>query len=154
MENSINPDKIAGFVVGEGCFYAEFGRDGTYKNKIRVRPNFVIELAIDDQQILEDIKIIIGCGSVYNLDFGRYKKYQDRKWKAHARYKVSNFTDIIEKVIPFFQKHTLFGNKQKAFNIFTKICDLLNMKEHLSSQGLKTIQTLVEELRMINKRGV
>lgn len=154
MENSINPDKISGFVVGEGCFYVEFGQDGTYKNKIRVRPSFVIEVAVDDQQILEDIKKNIGCGNVYNLDFGRYKKYQNKNWKAHARYKVSNFTDITDKVIPFFQKHSLFGKKQKAFEVFTKICSLLESKVHLKSDGLVTIKPLIEELRLINKRGV
>ena len=118
MVNTISPENISGFVVGEGCFYVEFGKDGKYKTKLRVRPAFVIELAFDDEPILQSIKQIIGCGTVYNLDFGRYQNYREKNWKSHVRYKVSNITDITTKLIPFFEKYPLFGKKEKAFLLF------------------------------------
>lgn len=150
----ISPENISGFVVGEGCFYVEFGKDGKYKSKIRVRPSFVIEVAADDEPVLYAIKDIIGCGTVYHLDFDRYETHQDRKWKKHVRYKVSNITDIADKLIPFFERHPLFGKKLKAFELFKAVVLKVVAKKHLDSQGLLEISELVKQLRAVNKRGV
>jgi len=154
MTEVISPENISGFVVGEGCFYVEFGKDGKYKSKIRVRPAFVIEVVADDESVLQAIKEIIGCGTVYHLDFGRYEAYKDKKWKKHVRYKVSNITDIATKVVPFFKKHPLFGKKLKAFELFKAIVDEVINKQHLDAQGLNKISGLVSQLRIVNKRGV
>ncbi len=154
MVNSISPENISGFVVGEGCFYVEFGKDGKYKSKIRVRPTFVIEVAQDDEAVLLSIKQILGCGTVYHLDFGRYQTYKDKNWKKHVRYKVSNISDIATKVVPFFEKHPLFGKKLKAFEFFKAVVQKVLDKKHLNTQGLKEISDIVDQLRIVNKRGV
>ena len=154
MTNVISPENISGFVVGEGCFYVEFGKDVKYKLQTRVRPSFAIEVAEDDKVVLDSIKDIIGCGTVYGLDFGRYQSYKEKKWKKHVRYKVSNITDIAEKLIPFFEKHPLFGKKEKAFNIFKLIVQKVLDKKHLDKEGLIEISKLVDQLHAVNKRGV
>lgn len=154
MVDTISPENVSGFVVGEGCFYVEFGKDGKYKSKVRVRPAFVIELAADDESVLQAIKKIIGCGTVYNLDFGRYQTYKDKKWKKHVRYKVSNISDIGTKVVPFFEKYPLFGKKQQAFELFKSVVQKVLDKEHLNDEGLKNISKIVNQLRVVNKRGV
>lgn len=154
MTNVISPENISGFVVGEGCFYVEFGKDVKYKLQTRVRPSFAIEVAEDDKVVLDSIKDIIGCGTVYGLDFGRYQSYKEKKWKKHVRYKVSNITDIAEKLIPFFEKHPLFGKKEKAFNIFKLIVQKVLDKKHLDKEGLIEISELVDQLHAVNKRGV
>ena len=154
MANAITPENISGFVVGEGCFYVEFGKDGMYKNKIRVRPSFVIEIAEDDIEVLRQIKDLIGCGTVYQVDFGRYQKYQEKKWKKHARYKVSNIADISTKLVPFFDKSPLFGKKQRAFDLFKQVVQKVLQKDHLKADGLKEISILVDQLRIVNKRGI
>lgn len=149
----ITPENISGFVVGEGCFYVEFGKDSKYLLGVRVRPAFTIELAEDDIDILISMKSIIGCGNVYHLDYGRYQGYQQKKWRRHVKYKVSNITDISQKLIPFFQKHPLFGKKAKAFDVFRRVVSAVLAKEHLSQDGLKRIAELVHQLHGINKRG-
>lgn len=154
MTNVISPENISGFVVGEGCFYVEFGKDGKYKSKIRVRPAFVIEVVADDESVLQSIKTVIGCGIVYYLDFGRYKTYKDKNWKKHVRYKVSNITDIANKLVPFFEKYPLFGKKLKAFELFKSIVQKVVSKEHLNNKGLLEISKLVNQLRIVNKRGI
>ena len=154
IDQIITPENISGFVVGEGCFYVEFGHDIKYKLQMRVRPSFVIELAEDDQEILEIIKQSIGCGTVYHVDFGRYKKYQQKKWKRHVRYKVSSIAEISTKLIPFFNKYPLFGKKAKAFYYFKEIVAKVIDKQHLSTDGLAEISKLVHQLHLINKRGI
>ena len=154
MTTVISPDNISGFVVGEGCFYVEFGKDLKYKLQTRVRPSFTIELAEDDEPVLNAIKGIIGCGTVYKLDFGRYQKYHLKKWKKHVRYKVSNITDIAAKLIPFFEKHPLFGKKEQAYYLFKLIVQKVLDKKHLDKEGLQEISQLVDQLHAVNKRGV
>lgn len=154
MTEVISPENISGFVVGEGCFYVEFGKDEKYKLQTRVRPSFVIEVAVDDERVLHTIKEVIGCGTVYHLDFGRYEAYAQKNWKKHVRYKVSNITDIATKLIPFFEKYPLFGKKLKAFELFKPIVQKVLEKKHLNTEGLKEISELVHQLHTVNKRGV
>ena len=154
MREIISPENISGFVVGEGCFYVEFGKDIKYLLGTRVRPSFVIELAEDDKDILDAIQKMIGCGTVYLVDFGRYQTYYKKNWKRHVRYKVSNITDIAKKLIPFFKKYPLFGKKAKAFFFFERISEMVVLKKHLTSEGLKEISELVQQLHLVNKRGL
>ena len=154
MTNVISPENISGFVVGEGCFYVEYGKDPKYKLNTRVRPSFIIEVANDDVDVLHSIKEIIGCGTVYSLDYSRYQNYAEKKWKPHVRYKVSNITDIATKVIPFFEKYPLFGKKAKAFEYFKVIVEQVLAKKHLDVQGLVEISEVSDQLRLVNKRGV
>jgi hypothetical protein len=153
MTHVITPENISGFVVGEGCFYVEFGKDTKYLLGTRVRPAFVVELAEDDLSILEAMKNLLACGTVYHLDYGRYQKYHQKKWKRHVRYKVSNLTDIVTKLIPFFKNYPLFGKKAQAFHFFQIIVERMLKKKHLTKEGLKEIAGLVNDLHRINKRG-
>lgn len=150
----ISPENISGFVVGEGCFYVESGKDPKYKLGYRVRAAFCIELREDDQEILEAVQKTLGCGNIYHLDFGRYKGYSKKGWKPHVKYRVSNQTDLIQRIIPFFEQYPLFGKKLKSFKIFTRIVDKIGNKEHLTPDGLEEIELLVSELKALNKKGL
>lgn len=150
---NITPQNISGFVVGEGCFYVESGKDPDYKLGYRIRAGFEIEVAEEDKEILESIQKQLGCGSVYHVDFGRYKEYSRKKWKRHVKYRVSNQQDIAEKVIVFFRQYPLFGKKQKVFEVFCEIVKRLQNKDHLSPERLEELKALVEKLKALNKRG-
>ena len=149
----ISPENISGFVVGEGCFYVESGRDPKYKLGYRVRAGFCIELREDDREILEFIQETLQCGNIYDLDFGRYQSYSEKGWKPHVKYRVSNQVDLITKVIPFFEKYPLFGKKLKSFEVFTRIVGRIEAKDHLTPTGLEKIKLLVSELKSLNKKG-
>ena len=153
MEN-ISPENVSGFVVGEGCFYVESGHDPKYRLGYRIRPAFCIELRSDDKSILEAVRYHLGCGNLYELDFGRYKGYENKNWKPHVKYRVSNFLDITQKVVPFFEKYSLFGKKKKAFEIFREIVQRMEKKEHLQEDRLQEMQALVKELSTLNKKGL
>lgn len=149
----ISPENISGFVVGEGCFYVESGKDPKYKLGHRIRAAFCIELREDDREILEAIQRTLECGSIYSLNFGRYKGYAKKKWRPHVKYRVSNQTDIIQKIIPFFNKYPLFGKKQKVFEVYSRIVEKIRNKEHLTPSGLEETKLLVAELKSLNKKG-
>jgi len=150
----MSPEHVSGYVTGEGCFYAESGYDPKYKLKHRIRLAFCVEVRADDSVLLEMVRKQIGCGNVYSLDFGRYKGYEDKKWRPHAKLRVSNFDDLYNKVIPFFKQHDLFGVKKQAFEVFCKIAEAIKNKEHIEEKSLSKVKDLVNQLHAINKKGL
>src|SRR5918992_3682210 len=117
---TVTPEHVAGLVVGEGCFYAESGRDKKYRSGWRIRPAFCIEMRHDDREVLEYVRDHLGCGAIYDLDFGRYRGYESKGWKPHVKYRVSNLADLHGKVVPFFRSRALFGRKRRAFELFSE----------------------------------
>ena len=148
------PESISGYVTGEGCFYAESGRDPKYRLGHRIRLAFCIEVKESDREILEAIQRTLGCGNIYSLDFGRYKGYRQKKWHRHVKYRVSNFNDIWTRVIPFFKKYPLYGVKGQSFRVYCEIAERIYMREHLTYAGLEHIKTLVNQLKALNKKGL
>lgn len=131
----LNPHYIVGFVDGEGCFSITLNRNGTRLPEVRLI--FEIELREDDEPILEQIKEVLGCGSIYRLAYSRYEK-----WRPHVKYKVSNFKDIWEKIIPFFETYPLQAKKRRSFEKFRQVAEWIKAKEHLTSEGIIKIQAL------------
>ena len=135
MNSKLNPYYLDGLVDGEGCFSITFNRHKN--NRIEVRLIFEIELREDDKEILERVKETLECGNLYHLDYKRY-----RKWKPHFKYKVSNLRDIVQKVIPFFNKYPLQAKKKESFERFSKASELMLKKKHLSPEGILEIRNL------------
>lgn len=150
----ITPDNIAGLVVGEGCFYAESAADPKYRSGWRVRPGFCIEMRADDRAVLEEVRRQIGCGAIYELDFGRYRGYSHKNWHPHAKYRVSSVRDLGQYVLPFFREHPLFGRKRVAFAIFHDLVELLLEGQHATHDGLERARELASRLSSHNARGV
>jgi hypothetical protein len=45
---------------------------------------------------------------------------------------IAKFTDINEKIIPFFEKYSIEGVKSLDFEDFKKVCKLIENKKHLT----------------------
>ena len=104
----ITPDYINGLTEGEGCFLVCLRKD----NRIELR--FFIAQAIGNRPLLEEVRKFFGVGSVYQ------KSNVKGKLPAYV-FEVSKRDDIYNVVIPFFQKHKLFGIKSLSFAVFEKI---------------------------------
>ena len=149
---TVTPEHVAGLVVGEGCFYAESGRDKKYRSGWRIRPAFCIEMRHDDREVLEYVRDHLGCGAIYDLDFGRYRGYESKGWKPHVKYRVSNLADLHGKVVPFFRSR-LFGRKRRAFELFSELVEMMERREHLTPEGLEAAKDLAKRLTDHNKKG-
>ena len=149
----LSGDKIAGLVVGEGCFYVESQPDPKYRLGWRIRPAFCIEMRSDDREVLECVRDALACGHVYELDFGRYRGYEKRGWAPHAKFRVSKLGELHDNVVPFFDRHELFGRKRIAYELFRDIVIRLHGRTHASPEGLKAAKALAEALRRHNARG-
>jgi len=142
----LNPYQIGGFVVGEGCFYIDISKDTSYRCGFHCRLGFEIELRDDDEPILQEIKAILGCGHVYKLEYRRY-----HKWKPHAKYRVTNFREIYDKVIPFFQQYSLFGQKAKSFECFCRAAEIMQKNQHITQEGIEQLRTIKSSMNKYGK---
>ena len=119
---------LAGFVEGEGCFFVKTSKSKTHKLGLSVNLNFIIVQNIRDKELMEEIKLVLNCGSI-----------TINESSAIIRFTVTKFTDIQNKIIPFFDKYPLMGNKGKDYEDFKKVSDLITKKSHLTKEGLDKI---------------
>ncbi len=150
----LTPHEIVGFFVGEGSFTVESGHDSKYLLEWRIRPYISIAIRKDDEKILYAIQKALDCGHIYELDFGRYKKYESRGWKPQVKWKVSSIDDLWMKIIPFFDKHPPFGIKKQAYDIFRRIVEMKYTHRDRQAGSLSEMKHLAHTLQLINKRGL
>lgn len=89
-------------------------------------------------QHLKDESLIRSC-SIY-LDCGRIAVLTDS-----VQWHVTKFSDITDKILPFFEKYHILGVKSQDFKDFCLVAEIMKDKRHLTSEGL-------EEIRKIKNR--
>lgn len=128
MNTKINPWYITGLVDAEGSFIVNIIKDNTRKSGYNILVYFSIALNNKDKALLDEIKSVFGVGNIfYNTNDKTYKL------------KVSKIDDINNVIIPFFKKYYLITQKRIDFELFTKIIEIINCKDHLVIEGLQNI---------------
>lgn len=130
---------ISGFVDGEGCFLVSFNLRGKLSTGIEVRPSFSIGQHERSIELLKRIHTHFQCGGI------RYSR-GDRTYK----YEVRNLDDLLTKIIPHFLRFPLLSAKQKDFESFHVICELMRQSAHLNRQRL---QEIIERAYTMNPSG-
>ena len=130
---------LAGFADGEGCFSVSIQRRKT-KLCWYVNPFFQVYQHKDNAYVLHVFKKILKCG---------YISEKGGNPACHV-YCVDKLDDLITKIIPFFEKHKLIGEKYNNFLIFKEVIRRMQNKEHLTSSGFEEIVKLIFTM---NKNG-
>lgn len=136
--NKINPYWLAGFTSGDGCFSVSI-----IKSKAKLGETswirFILTQHNRDETLLSVIAAYLGCGKI-NKD-------------SKATYLVvQRLSDIINRIIPLFDKHKLEGIKAKDYEDFKSVANLMDKKAHLSRQGLEEIREIKN--KMNTKRSI
>ena len=126
---------IAGFVDGEGSFHIAFQKRPDLKFGWQAVPEFHVSQNFTSRKVLEGIQETLQCG---------YIKANDAAGKRDKTlvYVVRDRNDLLHKVIPFFERHTLQTEKQKDFETFRKIVQRMESDEHLILEGFEDIVRL------------
>ena len=125
---------LAGFVEGEGSFNISLRRKADYKVNWQVVMSF--NVSQKDPTLLYLLQEELACGII-----------KIRKIDTLYSYDVTNPKDIIQKVIPYFQKYPMISvSKQKNFSIFCAIAQLMEKGEHRNLIGLRRILELRETI--------
>ncbi len=123
---------LAGFVEGEGSFNISLRRKADYKVSWQVVMSF--NVSQKDPTILRILKRELNCGII-----------KIRKKDFLYSYDVTNPQDVIQKVIPYFQKFPLLSeSKRRNFAIFCKVAQIMDKGGHRNLPGLRKILQLRE----------
>lgn len=129
LHQIIHPQWLSGFTSGEGSFWIETAKS---KTKLGVSVKLIFKLAqhIRDEQLFTSLVEYLGCGKVY---------------LEAVYYRVTKYTDIAEKIIPFFKKYPIVGVKALDFKDFKKGSEVSlaqKNKDHLTPEGLDLINKI------------
>jgi hypothetical protein len=132
---------ISGFVDGEGCFAVAVNRNPSCRSGFQLVPEFHVSQNGDRAQVLGAIqRRFDGCG---------YIKSNGRKDRALV-YVVRRRDDLVEHVIPFFERSPLLSSKQEDFEKFAAIVRAMTFGHHRTPSGFAR---LLDEALSMNGGG-
>jgi LAGLIDADG endonuclease len=122
---------IAGFVDGEGCFHVAIQRNPCTRAGWQLVPEFRISQDISRVKVLDLARGLLGCGSLRE----NHRKSDDHTFVLVVRRRL----DLLERVIPFFERNPLLSCKQQEFITFADIVRAMARGEHLSPEGFERL---------------
>jgi hypothetical protein len=126
-----DPFWLAGFTSGEGCFY--IGVSKHVRSKLGETVGLAFSIAQDNRD-----KVLLQSFMSY-LECGYWKEAKNRSW---GDFYVSAFSDIHEKIIPFFRDYKILGVKSQDFEDWCKVAEIMVNKGHLTQEGLDEIKKI------------
>lgn len=132
---------VAGFVSGDGSFFIKYTQ--TAKTSY-TGLNFGITLHIKDKDLLDDLYSYLES-YFPNVNFNVYDQRKNKGVyysETVVQLKISNFSDICNIIIPFFNQNPVQGLKNLDFTDFKKVANIISTKNHLTSDGLTEIANI------------
>nr|YP_203314.1 orf327 [Zancudomyces culisetae]AAW49481.1 orf327 [Zancudomyces culisetae] len=136
---NLNPNWVTGFTQADGCFNITFTKKKP--NQIRLRARFIISQHIKDELLILSIKNFFNCGIII-------------KNKKEIQYVVNSINDLINIIIPHFDKYPLKYGKYTSYLIFKNIIEKMKNKQHLTQKGLIDIINLTYIMNPLGKRKI
>jgi hypothetical protein len=131
IQSIINYDPywLPGFTSAEGSFLIKKLKS---KTKLGVALRLVFQLVqhARDEKKMKSLIVYFGCGNIYKSN------------DAAFVYQVSKFSDIYDKIIPFFNKHKIQGVKLMDYLDWCQVAELMKNKAHTTQKGLENINQI------------
>lgn len=119
-----------GFASGDSSFNIKLSDSSTSKLGQRVQLRYGIGLNIREEALIKHLAVYFGLiDSTKNVYI----------YKDSVKFEIVNFSDIINKIIPFFDKHLIQGKKSLDFIDFKEVAGIIRKKDHLTSEGFQKI---------------
>src|SRR2546423_5427085 len=119
---------FVGFCDGEANFTVYLRKD----KSAGINFAFKIELHVNDMNVLNLIKERLGCGTV-----------TISQTRDSARFAIAGTNDLINVLIPIFEKFSLNTTKYLDYLVFKEVLELYKEKMHLKAEGLQLITDLL-----------
>jgi hypothetical protein len=113
---------VTGFTDAEGCFMIAIVKSNRCKIGYQIQAKYQICLHKKDLQLLCQIQNYFGVGTII-------------KGKATVHYCVANLKEIVDVIIPHFDKYPLMTQKRADYELFKQVITLVQNKEHLTVDG-------------------
>jgi len=137
-----DPFWVSGFTSGDGSFNLKTGSSATTSIGVRVQLRFGIGLHI------RELDVIKGLAAYFNLLYPLTPKsieVSNVKYKNITTtskvvdFQVTKFSDIVNIIIPFFDKYPIQGQKALDFEDFKKVVEIMKINDHLTVKGFEKI---------------
>src|SRR3989338_5399028 len=135
---------IAGFVDGEGSFHVAIQKVLHVRFGYQLVPEFQASQNLDYAKTLEVMKVRLECGYI------KPNHAKNSRDKSHV-YLVRNRDDLLNKVIPFFERNVLLSPKHEDFCKFSSIVKAMHEKLHLEREGFVSLLKIAFSM---NRNGI
>nr|YP_010963375.1 NADH dehydrogenase subunit 4L [Harringtonia lauricola]WNK75964.1 NADH dehydrogenase subunit 4L [Harringtonia lauricola] len=135
--SSIDPWFITGIFDAESSFVVTILKNPRYKTGWNVQARVQIKMHEIDRVLIENIRKYFG-------NIGYISKFNEKNLTVEFR--VSTLNDIIDIIIPHFDKYPLKTKKHVDFLLFKNIVVLMKNKEHNTIEGIQKIVNLKASL--------
>ena len=127
-----DPNWVAGFTSGEGCFYVVIKKSNTHNLEAQVSLRFSISQHSRDEVLMRSLVNYFGIG--------RYVPASSNK--DLGNFEVIKLSDNMDKIIPFFVRYPILGMKSQDFKDFCQVVQLMSNGAHLTEDGLAEIREI------------
>ena len=135
LPQTIDPNWLAGFTSGEGSFMVKITAIQTHPVGFQVILVYQLPQHKRDSELMKMFIIYLECGYVI-------------KDRDSYCFRVTKYDDIINKIIPFFQKYPILGVKALDFEDWCRVAELMKEKKHLTKEGLELIKKIKERMNI------
>jgi hypothetical protein len=146
QERLIQLGWVIGFVDGEGCFSIGFVRQPNrakrrgYKTGYQVSHEFAVTQGERSACCLRALVQFFGVGAI--TPNRRYDNHREHL----ARYAVRCRADLLNVIIPFFERHEMRSAKQADFEKFARCVRMIDAGIHRTPNGLAKIAEIAETM--------
>jgi LAGLIDADG endonuclease len=120
-----SPKWMLGFASGEGCFSIIL-----IHNKDKTRTDVQLKYSISqhrrDKELIESFISYFNCGHIAES-------------RGCIYFYVVKFSDIYEKIIPFFNENKILGVKSEDYHNWCEAAELMKQSKHLTKDGINQI---------------
>lgn len=141
LSESLSSEWLAGFCTGESNFFIAISNPKSGGTSIWLR--FSIGQDSRDIALLERVVKFFGCGKVYRI-----------KNREVCEFVVTKIDDIINIIIPFFDKHIILGSKHMNYVKFKEAANIIKNKQHLNEVGINKIKELKNSMNKTIKTKI
>ena len=131
---------VVGFVDGEGCFSISVVQNHGCRLGWQVQHEFSVTQAAPSRPALLELIEFFGCGRIIESERKDNHRYR------LLRYSVKSRSELVERIIPFFEEHPLMTAKKADFESFAAVISMTRDKRHLTLEGLETIAHVTETM--------
>lgn len=134
---SINNSWLSGFTDAGGCFHISISKDKRDSNRIYVQSRFILDQK-DEKDLLNEISLLL-----YNKQLAQLRNKTNKVYRIaiSCNHHLKN-----QKVIDYFNKYPLKITKNKSFEIFKEILNIVILNKPLCNQDLDKVRLLKKDM--------
>jgi hypothetical protein len=120
---------LAGFTSGDGSFIVNIYKTPRSRLNMEVKLEYKVTQDLRDTVLLESLVSYFNCGGI-------------TRRPTAIDFRVTRFSDLVDIILPFFDKYNIEGVKAKDYMDFKLAVEIVKQKGHLTREGLEKIQTI------------